>query len=145
MKNFFVLSAILAMAFRIMGQVSVTFTLNMDSLIGESLFFPASGDRNYRGVSFNHWQGTDHELKASFGLNIYSGTFVINGSEGDTVDYKFVIVKERGRSFRESNPNRVVLMEDDIINGRDPVMDYALRLAGERMRVILSWTCVSAL
>jgi hypothetical protein len=87
------------------GQVSVTFRMNLDSLIKNGLFNPGLGHRVFIRGSFNNWEGTAYELHRQPSGNIYQGCFDMAGAPGDTVIYKYVIEKKPGNFFWEDNPD----------------------------------------
>jgi len=77
----------------------------MHSLIEKVLFFPAEGESVYVRGGFNQWEGNDYKLNKDEITNIYSGTYNINSTIGDTLEYKFIIKKSDGRIYWERNPN----------------------------------------
>jgi hypothetical protein len=106
------------------SQPAVTFQLNLDDIINAGLFSPDSGDKVYIRGSFNDWNGVSHQLKYTPSTSLYQGCFDISASPGDTVAYKYVIRKDQGRIFWESNPDpgnpdhgnrRLVITGDEIV------------------------------
>jgi len=100
-------------------QTKVTFVLNLEPLISSQKFIPGEGSRVLIRGSFNQWEGNTHVLTNTGGY-LYEGTFELEGVPGDSLEYKFVIEKEAGRFFWESDPNtsnpshgnRVVVLEE---------------------------------
>lgn len=103
-----------------MGQTRVTFVLNLDPLISRQEFIPGAESRVLVRGDFNQWEGSTHELQDTGG-NVYQGSFDLEGAPGDTLEYKFVIEKEPGRLFWESDPNpsnpnhgnRILVLEEE--------------------------------
>ena len=87
------------------AQLKVTFQLNLDPLVKNHLFSQDKDNRVFVRGSFNNWQGTSHELTREAMGNLYAGSFDLEGHAGDTVSYKYVIEKDRGRVFWEDNPD----------------------------------------
>jgi hypothetical protein len=87
------------------GQLSVTFSLNVESLVESQNFSPPDKHRVFVRGSFNNWEGTSHELHPLPGQMLYQGTFELKGKPGDTLAYKYVIQKGPDRFFWEDNPN----------------------------------------
>lgn len=87
------------------GQSRITFLLDLDPLVKEQLFSPEEGHRVFIRGNFNAWQGSDYELSASSKENIFSASFELEGSAGDTIAYKYVIERGAGRIFWEDNPD----------------------------------------
>lgn len=88
------------------GQVSITFKLDMGSLTDRHFFSPSDGERVFVRGNFNQWQGEEYQLKGNGGNHIFSGTFDIHSSMGDTLEYKFILMKAEGQVYWEKNPNR---------------------------------------
>jgi len=85
------------------AQVSVTFRLDMSRLNEESLFSFDSGDRLFVRGSFNEWSGNAYELNQTPDPDIFTGTFT-PGNIGDTIYYKYVIVRGPDQYFLETRP-----------------------------------------
>jgi len=68
-------------------------------------FSPQQGHRIFVRGSFNDWQGTACELTGRSRGTVYSGTFDLGGHAGDTVAYKYVILKGADRFFWEGRPD----------------------------------------
>jgi len=92
-------------ALQVKAQSLVTFSLNVENLLENQSFSPSDDHRVFVRGSFNHWQGTSHELQALPGQKLYQATFEMEGNPGDTVYYKYVIQKGDDRFFWEDNPN----------------------------------------
>lgn len=124
MKYILVIFSLLFALLRVSGQISVTFQVNMGNMIEKDLFSADSGDRIFIRGSFNEWSGNEYELrKSSSNPNLFCGTFEFE-NPGDTLDYKYIILKEPDRIFWESNPvpdnpdngNRsLIVKENDVI------------------------------
>ena len=104
MKIFLLIVYLVVVVSQTLGQVSVTFHLDMENLVNKELFSYESGDRVYLGGSFNDWKGDDFELEKSTNSNIYHGTFNFENI-GDTISYKYIIKRGQNRFFWETDPN----------------------------------------
>ena len=79
------------------AQSGVTFRLNSLPLEqGESIVV--------RG-SFNQWSGADYQLTHLPGEDLYTGNFLLKEAPGDTIQYKFVLLRSDGSAYWERNPN----------------------------------------
>lgn len=87
------------------SQVTVTFELDMQSLIDQNFFSPSDSERVFIRGNFNQWQGEDYELKRNRGNHHFIGKYDIHLSIGDTLEYKFILIKNEGQVFWERNPN----------------------------------------
>ncbi len=87
------------------AQSSVTFRLSMAELVERNLFLPDSGERVVVRGSFNQWTGESNVLQKVGTGSLYTGTFRIDATIGDTLEYKFVIRKSNGRTYWERRPN----------------------------------------
>ena len=96
---------LLFMSAQLTGQSTVTFSLNVEDLVRNQSFSPSENHKVFVRGSFNHWEGTSHELHAESGQELYQGTFEMDGKPGDTLFYKYVIEKGSDRFFWEDNPN----------------------------------------
>lgn len=96
---------LLIMSAQLAGQSTVTFSLNVKSLVESQSFSPPEKHRVFVRGSFNNWEGTAYELHALPGQMLYQDTFELEGNPGDTLYYKFVIQKGTDRFFWEDNPN----------------------------------------
>ncbi len=105
MNRHVILWGLLAVAAHLHGQTRVSFSLDVANLIEKELFLPAEHHRVFVRGSFNHWEGTSHELQLQQGTSLYQGTFDLHGSPGDTLAYKYVIQKGSDRFFWEHRPN----------------------------------------
>jgi len=86
------------------AQSEVTFNLDLEPLIRKQLFISARGDRVFVRGEFNQWSGSSHELYGKQEGGFYSGTFAIDATPGDTLEYKFVIARMGDRIFWEHIP-----------------------------------------
>jgi hypothetical protein len=86
------------------AQSTVTFNLDLQPLIEQQLFVPSRGDRAFVRGDFNQWAGTDFELRRTPGYGLYTGTFLLEATRGDTLEYKYVIAREGERYFWEQKP-----------------------------------------
>lgn len=91
--------------FRIFSQSNITFNLDVHELINKKLFLPSNGEKILIRGSFNNWTSEEFILLKQNSDNIYSNTFKIVVSIGDTIQYKYVIKKSDGRYYWERNPN----------------------------------------
>ena len=79
------------------AQTGITFKLNPLPLEeGESIVV--------RG-SFNQWSGADYQLTRLPGEDLYEGNFMLEVEPGDTIQYKFVLLRSDGSAYWERNPN----------------------------------------
>ncbi|MEJ2105146.1 MAG: S41 family peptidase [Ignavibacteriaceae bacterium] len=104
MKKSITIFVLLLILTQVIGQTSVTFQVNLGDLTKQRLFSDNLGDELCIRGSFNSWKGNDLRLKKSPNSDLYIGTFNL-GNIGDTISYKFVIIKNQKFSFWESNPN----------------------------------------
>ncbi|UCH66578.1 MAG: hypothetical protein JSW63_05480, partial [Ignavibacterium sp.] len=89
----------------LIAQNKITFSVDMSTLIENELFQPGNGDSLVVRGSFNNWNGNNQLLSDLDDDGIYNLTYSISGSVGDTIQYKFVIVKYEGFDSWEVNPN----------------------------------------
>ncbi|MBN2366023.1 MAG: hypothetical protein EH225_08510 [Calditrichaeota bacterium] len=89
---------------QISAQTTITFRLNMQSLIDSNLFVPALGEKVVVRGNFNDWKGYNYELRSEDN-SLFENIFIINAKLGDTLEYKFVIQNRHDRDYWERNPN----------------------------------------
>lgn len=89
---------------QIKGQPSVTFQVNMTDLIEYGFFSKDQGHRILVRGTFNNWSGSEFELSESNNPNNYVGKYRF-GRLGDTISFKYVILKESENYYWETNPN----------------------------------------
>ena len=89
---------------KVIGQTFITFQMNLDDLTKQGLFSNNLGDELYIRGSFNDWKENNFKLEKSPDSDLFTGTFEF-GNVGDTISYKFVIIKNQRHLFWESNPN----------------------------------------
>jgi hypothetical protein len=89
---------------QVTGQTSLTFQVNLKDLIKQGLFSDKLGDELYIRGSFNDWNGNNYKLERLKDSDLYTGTFNF-GNIGDTISYKYIIIKNENRLFWESIPN----------------------------------------
>ena len=95
-KSFFIVLTFLFTHTGIYSQNIINFYVDASNLIKNEDFLPLSGDTLVIRGSFNGWAGNEQILKDVDEDSIYSLTYRIEGYVGDTVQYKFVIVKSEG-------------------------------------------------
>ena len=108
MINKFRLISIILLAsfsFHLQGQVSITFKLNMKSLVEQGLFSPQKGEKICVRGSFNEWNDNTYELKNPSDVEIFAETFRIEAKIGDTIEYKYIIVRADEKIYWENKPN----------------------------------------
>ncbi len=97
--------------------------MNLEYLTKQGLFSDKSGDELCIRGSFNDWNGNSYKLQKIKDSDLYTGTFGF-GNIGDTISYKYVIIKNQKHSFWESNPNpdntdngnrQLIIDEDSIV------------------------------
>ncbi len=88
---------------QIFAQTTVTFRVNLKSMVANRLFKPAQGERLVVRGNFNDWKGYDCELLQT-GSGLFAGTFFLDNRIGDTLEYKYVIRNSRGKDYWEVNP-----------------------------------------
>jgi len=91
---------------QVTGQISITFQVNLEDLTKQGLYSDNLGDEICIRGSFNNWEGNEFKLKKSPNSDLYIGTFIFEDI-GDTISYKFVIIKNQRHLFWESNPNPI--------------------------------------
>ncbi len=87
------------------AQNNISFRVDMNTPLELGLFEASSGDRVILRGSFNNWQGDSYVLNDQDGDHIYSGTFMIEGDPGTSLEYKFIILKAGGRALWEKYPD----------------------------------------
>jgi hypothetical protein len=87
------------------SQNKITFSVDATPMIKKEIFLPQKGDSLVIRGNFNSWSGNKQALNDPDGDSIYSLTYNIGGSAGDTFQYKFVIVKSEGFDSWEVNPD----------------------------------------
>jgi hypothetical protein len=91
--------------YSIQAKTNMTFTVNMQPLIEKNLFRINSQEIVVVRGNFNEWSGNDYQLVIQNDSNLYGGTFEIVANSGDTLEYKFVIIRSNGKAYWERNPN----------------------------------------
>lgn len=132
MKRIYFLVWLLALAVYLPGQTRVTFSLNVEGLVENSLFLPTENHKVFVRGSFNRWEGTSHELHLRSAKMLYEGTFDLMGSPGDTVAFKYVIRKGPDRFFWEDSPNpsnadkgkRLLVLEKGTLRLPEAIFSY---------------------
>jgi len=87
------------------AQVQHTFRVDMSGTIEKGLFEPPEGDRIILRGSFNDWRENKYVLNDEDGDGIYTGTFDINETTGNTLEYKYVIITSEAIVLWEYRPN----------------------------------------
>ena len=105
MRKTILLLLILVQALIMAGKGTVSFQLDLDPLVKENHFSPEKDHRVFVRGSFNNWQGNNFELLRKEGGNLFVGSFEVEGNAGDTIAYKYVIEKGKGRFFWEERPD----------------------------------------
>ena len=106
MKSFLIcIKILLLLSINITAQNKITFHVDMLTLIESELFQPKLYDSLVVRGSFNGWSGSKQALSDSDNDGIYSLNTDIGGFVGDTIQYKFVIIKTQGFDSWEVNPN----------------------------------------
>ncbi len=104
MRKLILATLIILLGLNSCSRNNVHFELDMKELITSGLFNPIDDKLVVRG-NFNNWAGNEYELsKTGNDLN-YSGVFKLNLNFGDTVEYKFIILRNNGSEVWESNPD----------------------------------------
>lgn len=104
MRNNVLLITFLVMSNYAIGQIAITFQLDLNNLTEKGLLSPHSDYSVYVRGTFNNWEGTDYKLTLSSEKNIYKGTFEIPKEVGDKIEYKYVIEKTPEHFFWEWKP-----------------------------------------
>jgi hypothetical protein len=106
MKKFFLILITLFSFFNVIhSQNIIKFSIDATSIIKNKEFLPYNGDSLVIRGNFNEWSGNSHSLSDENKDGIYSLTYNFKGSPGDTIKYKFVIVKAGGFDSWEVNPD----------------------------------------
>ena len=95
----------LSVSLSVTAQTAVTFRLDLANLLEEELFIPSRGDRMFVRGDFNAWSGNGFELAPGPDSSLYSATFTLDATPGDTLFYKFVMAREGSRYFWEVQPD----------------------------------------
>ena len=96
---------IFILSFNVNAQNEITFQVDMNSHIEDKSFLPTEGDCLIVRGSFNEWSGNGNLLIDSDSDDIYNLTLNLGGFAGDTIEYKYVIVKTNQFDSWEVNPN----------------------------------------
>lgn len=105
MKRTLLISCLMVIFSLSFGQNPVRFSLNIAPLADSFQFIPGPQTRILVRGSFNEWKGFDYELKATPGTSVYTANYDLPGEPGDSLEYKFVIERQPGKEFWESQPN----------------------------------------
>ena len=106
MKSFsFIIVTFVFLHTNLISQNQIIFSVDAAPLLINGEFLPKKGDSLVIRGSFNEWRGNKQFLNDLDGDSIYSLTCNIEGSGGDTIQYKFVLVKSEGLDSWEVNPN----------------------------------------
>jgi hypothetical protein len=74
------------------AAVQITFSVNMSAQIGLGAFNPDSDTVFVAGDPINEWSTTASELiRSASNANLWVGTFDVPGTEGNTVQYKYLM------------------------------------------------------
>lgn len=98
-------SIILLLTVNLSAQNAITFNVDMSSALQSKAFQPANGDSLLVRDTFNNWNGNNQLLSDIDDDEIYTLSYNVGGSVGDTIQYKFVILKSGGFDNWEVNPN----------------------------------------
>ena len=106
MKSYsFIIVTFVFLHTNLISQNQITFSVDAAAIIKNEEFLPQNGDSLVIRGSFNEWSGNKQFLNDLDGDSIYSLNYNIDGSAGDTIQYKFVIAKSEGFDSWEVNPN----------------------------------------
>ena len=94
---------LLAAATGLSAQREVRFALDASGLVEAGILEDLDGIRFYVRGDFNRWSGRDLQLEREPGTTLFTGRFHIEGEEGDTLYYKFVMDR-RGEIIWEHRP-----------------------------------------
>jgi hypothetical protein len=122
MNKMFVLIILFLISNLLAGQVEVVFQLDANNLKEFGFFKKNSNDKLLVRGSFNNWKGDAFQLSPVTSYSDFVGPFSLSSSIGDTLYYKYVILKENGKSFWEwkpnpsnpSNGNRKLIIRDSV-------------------------------
>jgi hypothetical protein len=96
----------------VIGQVKVKYNVDLGEIIDSGYYSPDKDRIILRGT-FNNWAGFDTELIAdSHSPDLFFKDVHLEGSLGDTIEYKYVIVSSEGVEYWEKEPD-----PDNPING----------------------------
>ena len=106
MKNLsFIIITLVLLNGNLTSQNKITFSVDATQMLKNEIFLPQQSDSLVIRGNFNSWSGNKQVLNDSDGDSIYLLTYDIEGSAGDTLQYKFVIVKSEGFDSWEVNPD----------------------------------------
>jgi hypothetical protein len=125
------------MANSLKSQVKVLFSVDMKAMADSGYFLEE--DRIIVRGSFNSWSGYDQELSSNDDASfLYSASFDIQASAGDTIEYKYVIISKEGMEYWEMAPdpqnpnygNRILIIQAAENNPGPAKFDYGPEMRG---------------